>query len=312
MLLIAAPASIQGKTEPPRAGYRRANCGIWLGRKWVRSRPSAGAIRQLGQLLARRGIRYAFPLVGSFRASGGLWRGSSHARNTLVRLRKSCPGLKIIPWVYGFLNKHAFPERTRWRSRAARDIIHLVGKLGADGIHMDVEPKFGSFGQIPGRAMARLLQILRRKAGRLFISLALHPLKSPSFSRGLEPASAQMLVAFADQITVMAYDTAISRARRFRHMVTEQIGLWQKLAFLEKSRCRFLMGTATYDRHSNRRFRQLHDPRVENIRNTALGVAAGISLLSRPHSWDGLALFAGYTTDIKEWRTFKEYWQMRE
>jgi hypothetical protein len=244
------------------------------------------------------GVRWVFPKVGGLRPRLG--RG---ARALVRGLRAASPGIRILPWISGYAHRHLGRGRA-WRSRTARSLARLVRASGTHGIHFDIEPPFGSFGQIPGERLARLARAFRRAAPRSLVSFAIHPLATPSFPRGLARREVSALLAIADQVVVMMYDTAIADRALFRRAVVEQVRALAALA-RERGRARLWMGAAAYPAHRAPRFRALHDARIENVAGTAAAFREAVQEEHARDRWAGLAVFAHYSARPEDWRALR-------
>lgn len=285
----------------------QAEHATWLHGSWWRWQGRVAArVRKLARDLDRNDVRWLFPRAGTLASAGR--RRPRAARELVRRLRRALPGIRILPWVYGDARRH-LGRGQRWLRRTARRLARLVAHSGADGIHLDVEPPFGSFGQIPGARIAALVRELRRRAPGALVSVAIHPLRTPSFPRGLKARLVSPLVEVADQIVVMMYDTAMADPERFRRAVAEQVDALGRLA--AGHRARLWMGAAAYPRHRAPRWRRLHDPRVENVAQTTAAFRSALAASAHAGRWMGVALFAHYSARDDDWEALRRGWGAR-
>jgi hypothetical protein len=65
-----------------------------------------------------------------------------------------------------------------------------------------------------------------------------------------------------------------------------------------------LMGVPTYDETG-----LMHRAAVESTENALLGVVTGLRGLGAGGTFEGVALYAEWTTDEKEWATYERIWR---
>jgi hypothetical protein len=72
----------------------------------------------------------------------------------------------------------------------------------------------------------------------------------------------------------------------------------------DDARARVLIGVPTYDGTGI-----MHRGDVENPQNALLGTVAGLRGLGAGGTFEGVALYAEWTTDDAEWRTYERLWR---
>lgn len=288
------------------AGAGAAEHATWLHGRWWRWKGTrSAAVRSLARELTSRSIRWVFPRAGFLRRSGRTPRSTRAARSLVRRLARQAPGVKVLPWVIGFTHRH-LGRGQRWIDRTSRGLARLVARSGSHGVHLDIEPPFGSFGQLPGRRLADLARALKRRRPAALISFAVHPVATPSFPRGLRPENVRPLLAVADQVVVMMYDTALADPRRFARAVSEQVEVLGRLA--AGHRVGMWLGAAAYPAHRGRRWRRLHQPQVENVAATARALTAALRASAHAARWRGIAVFARYSARQRDWEALGALW----
>jgi hypothetical protein len=104
-----------------------------------------------------------------------------------------------------------------------------------------------------------------------------------------------------DQIAMMVYDTGMVLPRLYAGHVSRQVDAVDRAT--RGAKCRILFGLPTYGKG----FRS-HNPHAENLR-------AGFRALRKaleentPVNFEGIALFADYTTDAVEWGEYRSNWR---
>jgi hypothetical protein len=108
----------------------------------------------------------------------------------------------------------------------------------------------------------------------------------------------------ADQIVVMAYDTAIPTPGLYRRYVAYAAQAGTEAILKAGSRARLLMGVPTYDETG-----LMHRGSVETPENAILGIVAGLRGLGGGGTFEGVALYAEWTTDPAEWAVYESLWR---
>jgi hypothetical protein len=74
-----------------------------------------------------------------------------------------------------------------------------------------------------------------------------------------------------------------------------------------RGRARVLVGIPTYDGTG-----LMHRAAVENPENALVGAIAGLRGLGGGGTFEGIALYAEWTTDEHEWSTYERLWRGQE
>jgi hypothetical protein len=284
---------------------------VWLEHRWLERDHTEDEIESLFATLQARGVRYAFPHLIPFNAAGRL---PLHSREQMRRLiataRRVAPSLQILPWVGGLRVGH---RRTRagtidlsdlgQRQRIVAECRGLVDD-GFDGIHVNVEP----VGDGDMEFLA-LLRALRTAVGpqRLLSVSAIRPGPfalpfAPNFL--WTPEYYARLGTTVDQIVVMAYDTALPTPALYRRYVAWAAGVVTHTLARPNDGARVLMGLPTYDETG-----LMHRGNVETLPNGLFGVIAGLRGLGAGGTFEGVALYAEWTTDEAEWASYERLWR---
>jgi hypothetical protein len=285
--------------------------GVWLEHKWLEKEQSLAAMEALFTGLAEHGVMYAFPHLIPFSTSGGLpVHSREQMRAFLSTARRVAPGLKLLPWVGGL---RAGYRRTRpgtlslgdlgQRQRIVAECRGLIDE-GFDGIHVNVEP-------VPDgdSDLLALLQALRTAVGaRHLLSISTirpGPIALPGAPNFLwTPDYYRRVAAYADQVVVMAYDTALPTAPLYRRYVAYAAASATRAC--AGTRARVLMGIPTYDESG-----MMHRAAVESPESAIAGVVAGLRGVGAGGTFEGVALYAEWTTDASEWTVYERLWRGR-
>jgi hypothetical protein len=286
---------------------------VWLEHRWLERSHPTPEMEQLFARLHRRGIAYAFPHVIPFDAAGRLPpHDREQLRAFLATARRVAPELKLLPWVGG-LRKGYKRQRPgtieladlTQRQRIVAEARGLVDE-GFDGVHVNVEPVDDGNDEY-----LALLRALRTAvgSGRVLSVSAIRPAplglpRAPNFA--WSPDYYARVAATVDQIVIMAYDTALPTPSLYRRYVRWAARSVAGALDASGSDARVLMGIPTYEPYSF-----MHRPGVETPENALVGVVAGLRGLGAGGTFEGVALYAEWTTDASDWTAYERYWRNR-
>ena len=285
---------------------------MWLEHRWLEREQSEPDMEALFARLKAHGMQYAFPHLIPFNSSGRLpVHSREQMRAFLQTARRVAPELKILPWVGGL---RVGVRRARsgtvdladlgQRQRIVAECRGLIDE-GFDGIHLNLEPV--DDGNVDFLA---LLRALRSAVGRDHL-LSLSAIRPGPFTFPMAPNFVwtpdyyARVAALADQIVVMAYDTGLPTTGLYRRYVTWAAGSVTRALMQSQARARVLIGIPTYTETG-----LMHRANVETAENALLGVIAGLRGLGGG-TFEGVALYAEWTTDPDEWSTYERLWRGR-
>lgn len=297
--------------DGPPHPFNQDRNAVWLESRWLKRPHPAADVERVLAALAARGVRYVFPHMIPFSSAGRLpVEDREPMRAFLAVSRRVAPELRVLPWVGG-LRKGYRRQRTGTIDLAdlgqRQSIVAECRSLmdeGFDGIHLNVEPV--ADGDLDFLA---LLRALRTAVGpdRLLSLSAIRPgpLGLPFAPNFLwSPGYYARVAAVADQVVVMAYDTGIPTANLYRRYVAYAAST--ALHALSGSRARVLMGVPTYDETG-----LMHRAAAESPENALAGIVAGLRGQGGGGTFEGVALYAEWTTDEREWETYDTVWRGR-
>jgi Glycosyl hydrolases family 18 len=286
---------------------------VWLEHRWLEREHSVAEMEALFASLGRRGIAYAYPHLIPFNGAGRLpVHSREQMRAFLAAARRVAPELRVLPWVGGLRVGY---RRQRpgsvdladlgQRQRIVAECRGLVDE-GFDGVHVNVEPVDDGNDEF-----LALLRALRTAVGPGRI-LSLSAIRPAPFALPLAPNFAWSLdyyrrvAAIADQVVIMAYDTALPTPPLYRRYVAWATAAVTRELAAARTPARMLMGVPTYDDASF-----MHRLAVESPENAFLGVVAGLRGLGAGGTFEGVALYAEWTTDEREWSLYDQAWRGR-
>jgi hypothetical protein len=282
----------------------------WIEHRWLTEAQPRALMEQKIRSLSQRGVRYLFPHLIPFDRAGRLpAHDREQMRTFLATARAVAPEMRVLPWVGGLCVGY---KRTRngtidlldlsQRQRIVAECRGLMDE-GFDGIHLNVEP-------VPNGAdnFLALLRALRPavgSAGILSVTVTRPaPYSVPTTHNFLwTPGYYARVAAVADQLVVMGYDTALpTRALYQRYMA--YVAQTATSALASNARARVLIGIPTYDATG-----LMHRAGVETIDNALLGIVWGLRKSGSDGTFEGIAVYADWTTGDAEWRTYETLWR---
>lgn len=284
---------------------------VWLEHRWLEREHPEEEMEALFTALRERGVAYVFPHVIPFNSAGRLpVHSRPQMRAFLAAARRSAPGLKVLPWVGGIRRGY---RRTRpgavdlgdlgQRQRIVAECRGLVDE-GFDGVHVNIEPVNDG-----NDDYLALLRALRTAVGsdRILSLSAIRPAPfglpgAPNFVWSTDYYRRVAMVA--DQIVIMAYDTALPTPGLYRRYVAYAAEAGTESILKAGTQARLLMGVPTYDETG-----LMHRANVESPENAILGIVAGLRGLGGGGTFEGVALYAEWTTDPAEWSVYERLWR---
>jgi hypothetical protein len=284
---------------------------VWLEHKWLEKVQSPAEMEELFAHLERRGIAYVFPHLIPFGPDGQLPPHSrDQMRAFLATARRVAPEMKVLPWIGGVRSgyKRMRPGTVKLadlgqRQRIVAECRGLIDE-GFDGVHVNVEPV--NEGNVDFLALLRALRTAVGNERILSVSVIRPgPFALPMAPNFLWTADYYTRVAgLVDQVVIMSYDTALPTAALYRRYVAWAAAAVTTALADSRVRARVLMGVPTYDETG-----LMHRAAVESTENALLGVVTGLRGLGAGGTFEGVALYAEWTTDEKEWATYERIWR---
>lgn len=316
VLAAGALAYLWGHTPPGDYAphpFNHDRNAVWLEHRWLEREHPAEEMDALFMSLTARGVQYVFPHLIPFNGAGRLpVHSREQMRAFLGSARRVAPRIKVLPWVGGL---RAGYRRTRpgtldltdlgQRQRIMAECRGLIDE-GFDGIHLNVEPI--DDGNVEFLA---LLRALRTAVGRDRI-LSLSAIRPGPFSLAVAPnffwtpEYYSRVASVADQLVVMGYDTGLPTPGLYRRYVSYAASAVTQTLAESRSRARVLMGVPTYDDTG-----LMHRAGVETPDNALLGIIAGLRGVGGGGTFEGVALYAEWTTDAREWDIYERIWRGR-
>ena len=281
---------------------------VWLEHRWLEKPHSAEEMEQLFRFLDHHGIVYAYPHLIPFDSAGRLpLHNREQMRAFLATARQVAPNMKVLPWVGGLRVGY---KRSRpgtidlgdlgQRQRIVAECRGLMDE-GFDGIHVNVEPVANGDDDY-----LALLRALRAAVGTGILSLSatrpgpMAPAFAPNFFWTADYYA--RIAETADQVVLMTYDTAIPTPALYRRYVAYAAAM-VTADLARSSRARVLVGIPTYKDSG-----LMHRKGVETPENALIGVVSGLRGRAGG-TFEGVALYAEWTTDPEDWAVYERVWR---
>jgi hypothetical protein len=286
---------------------------VWLEHRWLERAHDEAAMAALFERLHARGIVYLYPHLIPFDARGNLPpHDRDQMRAFLAVARRVAPEMRVLPWIGGLRVgwKRQRPGTLQLgdlnqRQRIVAEARGLVDE-GFDGIHLNVEPVDDGNDEF-----LALLRALRTAVGpgHVFSIAATRPApfglrRAPNFA--WSPGYYARIAATVDQLVIMAYDTALPTPNFYRRYLQWASSSVAGALDASGSNARVLMGVPTYEPYGF-----MHRAGVETPENALPGIVAGLRGLGAGGTFEGVALYAEWTTDDREWSIYERLWRNR-
>jgi hypothetical protein len=281
---------------------------VWLEHRWLEKPHSVEEMEQLFRFLDHHGVVYAYPHLIPFDSAGRLpLHNREQMRAFLATARQVAPNMKVLPWVGGLRvgYKRSKPGTIDLadlgqRQRIVAECRGLMDE-GFDGIHVNVEPVANGDDDY-----LALLRALRAAVGTGILSLSatrpgpMAPAFAPNFFWTADYYA--RIAETADQVVLMTYDTAIPTPGLYRRYVAYAAAM-VTADLARSSRARVLVGIPTYKDSG-----LMHRKGVETPENALIGVVSGLRGRAGG-TFEGVALYAEWTTDPEDWAVYERVWR---
>jgi hypothetical protein len=308
LYLAYAPA---GDARPHPFNHDRN--AVWLEHRWLERQHPPEQMEALFLRLRRRGVVYLYPHLIPFDEAGNLPRHDrEQLRAFLAVARRAAPELRLLPWVGGLRAGYRRQRKgalelsdLNQRQRIVAEVRGLMDE-GFDGVHLNVEPI--DDGNVEFLAMLRALRPALGN-GRLLSVAATRPAPlglPPARNFAWSPDYYARVARLVDQLAIMSYDTALPTPTSYRRYLEWSTSSVAGALSASGSEARVLMGVPTYDSWGF-----MHRAGVETPENALLGIVAGLRGLGAGGTFEGVAIYADWTTEEADWKVYERLWRNR-
>ena len=282
---------------------------VWLEHRWLEKAHSLEEMEQIFRFLDHHGIVYVYPHLIPFDSAGRLpLHNREQMRAFLATARRVAPAMKVLPWVgglrVGYRRSKAGTLALGDLGQRQRIVAECRGLMdeGFDGIHVNIEPVANGDDEF-----LALLRALRTAVGTGTLSVS--TAKPGPFALAIapnffwSPAYYGLVGDAVDQVVIMAYDSALPTPGLYRRFVSYAASSVSG-SFVGSARTRVLVGIPTYEDHG-----LMHRKGVETPENALAGVVAGLRGRTGGGTFEGVALYAEWTTDPEDWEMYERVWR---
>ncbi|TAK60494.1 MAG: hypothetical protein EPO22_09225 [Dehalococcoidia bacterium] len=303
-------------SDPSEGQRSRGVNALWAAHTWAGDPHTDDEYRGFAELLRGHEISDVFVHAGPFEGDGSVPdERIAHAREFTSAMARYAPDVRVQAYLGQIERRDGGPLDLR--DASTRDgIVATAGRmldLGFEGIHYDIEPIASG-----DRDFLDLLERTRTvtSARGAVLSVALEQVETVpgehhvfgAIVPGYHDPTREYLrdvAARVDQIAIMTYDSGLPASWLFSTYMA-----WQTVEVVRAvgARVTVFMGVPTYDDGA---FWKFH-PSAENMRSGIRGVRRGLDHLDDGETRNvGIAIFAEWTTDDAEWRTYSDEWLRR-
>lgn len=279
-----------------------SNNGLWLRYFWYLAKYKPAEFDQMIDRLNKHRIAYAYFHVLNSKSDGQLrYREKDNALKITKAVRERAPACKSIAWVYvpSFGKDATDLSNKAVRAKLVEQASWLIDQCGFDGIQWDYE-----FCTNKNPGFLALMKETRAALPGKFISLA-SPMWYPGVLWGWEKSYFADLAPYADQLAVMGYDSYFYSTSAYAWLISQQ--LIEISDALKNSKCKLIIGVPSYEDKT-----LAHICQIESLSHALTAVhEALLDPKKVKERYDGVAIFADYTTDENEWNEFDEHVEAR-
>ena len=294
---------------PDLSQYNTRRNAIWLSRHWMREPLEGFDETDLRARLDRfrdAGIRYLFPHCCPMDEAGHLPSVNAEQTQRFVRMAAEYgDAFRIMPWIGGSIATVDL-SNTQQRDTWVAEVAALVSRYDFPGVNVNIEPLSHN-----DQRLYAWLAALREALGkdRTISFCGIRPENKHGDRLGVWTASDyEQLAGAVDLIAVMSYDTGRKLPLLYvRWTATQFPRIAEAIQRGGQGRCTMLWGIPVYEDHA-----AYFRPDVENIRTTFQGLGKGLAKTTEPSPFEGIALYAEWTMDEREWDVYDHGWNAKQ
>jgi hypothetical protein len=310
--LLALAYTLWEPGDYPRDGrHDRGQNGLWLAHGWLGDDAwfhtyhkesqfpayrSPESLTVLARLCTENHITDLFPHLCPCEVDGTL--PAVDPAQTERFLDVFAEKFRVIPWIGGPGPIPARYDNAKWRDAFCASVRALfAAHPRLHGIQLNIEP-------LPS-GDASYLTLLDELHAALppgkILSVAAYPPPTrwqPSPSVHWDETYFRAVAQRADQIAVMLYDTALTRPKLYRKLMSD----WTVEVLQWSGNKPVLLGLPAYEDSEV----DYHDPKTESLKHALSGLHAGLRRAGDPANYQGAALYSHWEMNDEKWKTWRE------
>lgn len=286
----------------PRSNYNTGKNGIWLRYLWYAGKHEDAEYTQMYDMLRDKQMRYAYFHVLKSKSDGRLELHKPEiAKKITTALHSKAQSTRPIAWVY-IGSAEVNLDKPEVRKNLVAEFLWLINECGFEGVQVDYE-----FAPCGAQGLLRLLEETRQALPKEKLLSVATPMWYPGILWGWSDDYLKQVARRCDQLAVMSYDSFLYLPRAYVWLVKQQAIHITADCAGANPKCKVILGLPTYNNQT-----LAHHPHSESLKNAICGVVSGLGDKdAKVSTFEGIALFADYTTDESEWKQYEEYWSSR-
>lgn len=286
-------------TAPPSVKFNTKQNALWLRYLWYAGKHTAPEFSAMYKELATHQMRYGYFHVLTTKPDGRLKLSNLEgARKLTAECKRQAPNARAIAWVY-IGSAEVNLDSAEVRKNLVEQLGWLTNECGFDGVQVDYE-----FALCGAQGLLRLLEECRRVLPKGALLSVATPMWYPGVLWGWSDEYFTEVAQRSDQLAVMCYDSYLYLPRAYTWLVSQQAIHVTADCAKANPACKVILGLPTYNNQT-----LAHHPYSESLKNALRGVQYGLAdMNAKTEAFEGIALFADYTTDNNEWVQYEEYW----
>jgi hypothetical protein len=275
---------------------------VWMSIEWSMDSHTDAEIQALADELQANSVDYALVYVSYLKAGNVFNPTYDHAAEFTHRMKTFAPDITLLAWVGVPIGINQ-PDGTFEANRLQREIIRqqiadfallTVDELGFDGFHLNAEILTNG-----DAAFLVTLQTIRETLpDEAMLSTTFHALRVPqsvtlvpypTVAHHVTPEYLQQIALYADQITLMAYDSGLPFPRDYRAWIQYQTEA--SAAALADSDVELLIGLPVSEEWT-----PSHQTQAETLASALSGFRAGYN-----EKIAGIVIYPHWELSTDEW-----------
>ena len=283
------------------AGSTAGKNGVWFRNYWYRGKYTEPDFEKMLERVKSHHLRYAYFHVLSVAKDGRLeYHHPKEAKKLTDKMHESCPNTLCLAWVFipsDFLSNGVDLGQAATKTNLHQEAKWLIDECGFDGVQWDYEFAPNN----DKRFLTFLAESRKAIPTSKHLSIAA-PMNYPLTLYGWSDDYFKEVAPFVDQVAVMSYDSYLWLPRMYGALVARQVKHVSQDVSQANPHCTVIIGLPTYKNTT-----LTHQPFCESLANSLRGIEQGLrdnKKSAEKSNIDGIALFADYTTDEKDWKLF--------
>jgi hypothetical protein len=312
VIFVAAVVAALGslRNRPAEDGVN----ALWLGDEWTYTPADESAVNSLVERMRLVRVDTLFAWITQLMPDR-VWFGEENfeaAARFAATFKAAYPSASLYGWVRIPVDGVSITLDSAAQSQIAALSQRIVDEMGFDGVLLHVDPILSE-----DESYLALLRQVRTRIGSAALAVAVPPDWTPAAAVPQPPLIApgtiwdtiykQRVALLVDEIVVQTYNTGFDNPSDYSRWIAYQVETYTAAIAALDVAVNVFIGIPTYDADPPR-----FNPAVENIASAAAGLRDGMNAAGNAARFlRGAALYAEWTTDEREWESFRTEWAAR-